>query len=94
MTHILADPSPYCASDTKTIETHLTTMFAGTDHPWSAPPSCVPAFDQPTTPDEHAFLTAPITPLEVSTRLQRMKITAPGPDGFHSEYLKMTLNKQ
>ena len=81
MTHILADPSPYCASDTKTIETHLTTMFAGTDHPWSAPPSCVPAFDQPTTPDEHAFLTAPITPLEVSTRLQRMKNTAPGPDG-------------
>ncbi|XP_046640334.1 uncharacterized protein LOC124324536 [Daphnia pulicaria] len=81
MTHILAEPSPYCAAEPAAIETHLTTIFAGEEHPWSDPPACVPAFDQPTTPDELAFLTAPITPLEVSFRLQRMKNTAPGPDG-------------
>ena len=81
MTHILAEPSPYCTAEPLDIETHLSTMFAGDDHPWTEPPSCVPNFDHPTTPDEHAFLTAPVTPLEVSDRLSRMKNTAPGPDG-------------
>jgi hypothetical protein len=77
MTHILAEPSPHCTADPAAIETHLSTIFTGTDHPWSDPPSCVPEFNQPTTPDELAFLTAPITPSEVASRLQRMKNTAP-----------------
>lgn len=81
MNHILAEPSPHCAADPEAIKTHLSTIFAGTDHPWAEPPQCVPEFNHPTTPDELAYLTAPITPCEVSSRLQRMKNTAPGPDG-------------
>ncbi|EFX69716.1 hypothetical protein DAPPUDRAFT_113333 [Daphnia pulex] len=81
MTHILAEPSPYCAADPAAIEAHLSTIFSGTDHPWSDPPPCVPEFTQTTTPEELTFLTAPITPREVANRLQRMKNTAPGPDG-------------
>jgi hypothetical protein len=81
MTHILAEPSPHCAADPAEIETHLSTIFSGTDHPWIDPPPCVPEFTQTTTPDELTFITAPITPREVSCRLQRMKNTAPGPDG-------------
>lgn len=81
MTHILDEPSPYCAADPAAIEAHLSTIFSGTDHPWSDPPPCVPEFTQTTTPEELTFLTAPITPREVANRLQRMKNTAPGPDG-------------
>jgi len=81
MTHILAEPSPYCVADSAAIEDHLSTIFSATDHPWSDPPPCVPEFTQTTTPEEFSFLTAPITPREVSHRLQRMKNTAPGPDG-------------
>ena len=90
MTHILAEPSPHCTADPAAIETHLSTIFTGTDHPWSDPPPCVPEFNQPTTPDELAFLTAPITPSEVASRLQRMKNTAPGPDGARYAGLRRT----
>ena len=62
MTHILAEPSPHCAADPAAIETHLSAIFSGTDHPWSDPPPCVPEFTQTTTPDAFTSLTAPITP--------------------------------
>ena len=88
MYHITSGPTPHCEAGKEAIHKHLLDMFAGIDHTWTDPPAVVPEINSPSTPEEEAFLTKPITPAQVAARLARMKNTAPGPDGARYSGLK------
>ena len=82
MNHICSGaPSPHCHVDKERIRQHLSDIFAQNNHEWSDPPEEVPDLSMPSSPAERQTLISNITPKIVASRLARMNVTAPGPDG-------------
>ena len=82
MYHIFSgEPTPHCHVDKQLIHQHLSGIFGQANHEWSDPPEEVPDLSMPSSPADRETLIGRITPRIVASRLARMKVPAPGPDG-------------